>query len=110
VVHVDDGSQLDEVVKGDHGTQEEQNRLQDGHERKYNPVSQPLSVIFATSFHRLEAHVGRVDKSSQVHDQLHATNNTDNPGKDQHRSNEKVDFVIPSLFFHLLELGCKRQE
>lgn len=107
IVHPDDHSHLDEVIKRDQGHQKSKQTFKNGEEGKDHPVGEPLRVVLASRVHRLERHVSGVQESEKVHQKLQSTNERRDHSHQNACRDEKEYFRKASLGLKLLEIFCK---
>ena len=112
MVHPYNGCTLEPIIKGNHAGHDIQQGFQNGNGRKDDPVREPLGVIAVLigtgRIHGLEGHVGGIDKAQQIHQEFHATNQTQQPRRDHGQDGKEINLVVASRFFDLFEVFCNK--
>jgi hypothetical protein len=103
MVQPEDESCLRQKVEWDETCQEPSHAFDNAKKGKNHPISQPLGVFPIVGIHRLERHVGGVDKSDQIHNQLGSSHKGQNSTKQGAKCQKEIDLGITSLFFELFQ-------
>ncbi len=105
-VHPHNDSHFDPKIKGNGRDYHTQQILDNGQERKDDPIRQPLCIIVTAGIHRFEGHVRGIDESQQIDQEFDTSQQPQGTQRSDGTRDKKVDFVISRLVFQILEFVC----